>query len=282
MVCTNATVIAAGAQRQRDHPDRPSRGRCGAERHHHGHDFRRASQSNNGNDSSTIVTSVCLATCPDIRVSKAGPASFTVGVNGTYTINVNNTLGGLATSAIYTVTDTLPAGMTIAVVPAGVGWTCTANTPVAGDNIVGGGRVVCTSVTVIRSVSGNPNAITVQVVASNAAVPSAVNNVSISGGGEPPGNTGNNSFQLTTPVNNFDLQVTKTGRRASTWVARGRTPSACATPASWRRREPTVTDPLPVGTISTVRPASAGPARRTRRSLATTSSAAGVVSPASR
>ena len=62
-------------------------------------------------------------------MSKTGPASFTVGTNGTYTITVNNTLGGLATTAAYTVTDTLPTGLTIATVPTGTGWTCTANSP---------------------------------------------------------------------------------------------------------------------------------------------------------
>ena len=143
--------------------------------------------------------------------------------------------------------------MTIAVVPSGTGWTCTANTPVAGDNIVGGTRVVCTSGTVIAAGGTNANNITVQVVATNAAVPSAVNNVSVSGGGEPPGNTGNNAFQLTTPVNNFDLQVTKTGPASinmggtGTYTFSVRNTGSVATAGTY-----TVTDVLPTGvTIST-------------------------------
>ncbi|MGZ5569752.1 MAG: DUF7933 domain-containing protein, partial [Usitatibacter sp.] len=256
MVCTNATVIAAGGTNANaiTLTVLPAAGAAPSVTNTATISGGGEPASNNGNDSSTITTSVCLATCPDIRVTKAGPASFTVGVNGTYTITANNTLGGLATSANYTVTDTLPAGMTIAVVPAGVGWVCTANTPLAGDNIVGGGRVVCTSATVMAAGAANPNAITVQVVASNAAVPSAVNNVSIAGGGEPPGNTGNNTFQLTTPVNNFDLQITKTGPASinlggtGTYTFSVRNTGAVATSGTY-----TVTDPLPAGiTISTV------------------------------
>ncbi len=210
------------------------------------------------NNTSTITTSVCAATCPDVTVSKTGPASFTVGATGTYVITVKN-IGGLATSAAYSFIDTLPTGMTLSAVPAaGAGWTCTANSPAAGDNIVGGGRVACTSATALAAgASSTTVSATVNVAAG--AAPSAVNNVAVSGGGEPPGNTGNDSFQLTTPVLSMDLAVTKTGPAqinvggTGTYTFTVRNIGGAASTGTY-----TIDDLLPTGiTISTV-PAGTG------------------------
>ena len=48
-------------------------------------------------------------------------ASFTVGVPASYTLSVQNT-GTAATTAVTTITDTIPTGLTIGTLPAG----CTA------------------------------------------------------------------------------------------------------------------------------------------------------------
>ena len=102
-----------------------------------------------GNNTTSLTTPVIDF---DLTVTKTKTAAgnFVLGVNtATYTIVVNN-IGGRASTGTYTVTDTLPAGMTLNAVPTvGAGWTCAANTPLAGDNIVGGGRVVCTRATVL-------------------------------------------------------------------------------------------------------------------------------------
>ncbi len=58
---------------------------------------------------------------PDLATAKSdGGATFTVGVNGTYTITVRN-LGGSATSGTITVSDTLAAGLSF-VSGTGTGW----------------------------------------------------------------------------------------------------------------------------------------------------------------
>jgi uncharacterized repeat protein (TIGR01451 family) len=167
--------------------------------------------SNNGNNSSTITTAVCAVGCPDLVVNKTlSTASLTVGVNtSVYTLSVTNN-GGITTGVnAYTITDPLPTGLTLAAAPtAGVGWTCTANTP-ASYNVLNGIGVSCT-----RSTSVLPGAtsatITFPVNVANAAAPSVTNSATVSGGGEPAAATSNNTTSLTTPVIDFDLVITKT------------------------------------------------------------------------
>ena len=61
---------------------------------------------------------------PDLRVAKAAvEPRFVVGRAGHYAITVRNAGDG-PTDAAFTVSDRLPAGLTLAAVPAGDGWTC--------------------------------------------------------------------------------------------------------------------------------------------------------------
>ena len=82
---------------------------------------------------------------------------------------------------------------------AGTGWTCGVNVPVAGDNVVGGSRMVCTSATSIAA-NTQGNAITLTVAVTAPALPSKTNTVTIAGGNEPAGNNGNNSASDVTSV----------------------------------------------------------------------------------
>ena len=75
---------------------------------------------------------------------------------------------------------------------AGTGWTCGTNVPAAGDNVVGGNRMVCTSATAIAA-NSQGNFITLTVLVGAGALPSVANTVTVSGGGEPALNNGNNS-----------------------------------------------------------------------------------------
>jgi uncharacterized repeat protein (TIGR01451 family) len=161
--------------------------------------------SNAGNNSSTISTTVCATSCPDLKVNKTlSVASLTVGVNtSVYTLSVSN-VGGLSTGLNnYVISDTLPTGLTLAAVPtAGAGWTCTVGA-------VNGSQVTCNSSTAILP-GGTSTTITFPVNVANTAAPSVTNTASITGGGEPANATGNNSTSLTTPVIDFDLTITKT------------------------------------------------------------------------
>ena len=117
---------------------------------------------------------------PDLLVTKASvEARFTVNNVGTYAIRVRNG-GEVATSAPYRVSDRLPAGLTLASVPLGTGWSCT--------GAIGASTFTCTSSDVIAAGAINPGAITVKIrVAAIALQDSpAINAVMVDGGGELP------------------------------------------------------------------------------------------------
>jgi len=102
-----------------------------------------------------------------LSISKSHTGNFTQGqANATYTVTVSNSLSGGPTTGTVTVTDTLPAGLTL-VSMAGTGWSCSSNT--------------CSRSDVLNGASYPAIAVTVN-VASNAAS-QATNQVSVSGGG---------------------------------------------------------------------------------------------------
>ena len=127
---------------------------------------------------------------PDLRVSKTHtPASFAQGSSsGFYTLTVGN-IGALASSGVVTLVDTLPVGMTL-VSGTGAGWTC------AGS----GQTVTCTTSAAIPA-GGTATPVIVRVsVAGGLAGQILVNQAVVSGGGEPPGLSGNNSASDPTPI----------------------------------------------------------------------------------
>ncbi|MGZ5571583.1 MAG: beta strand repeat-containing protein, partial [Usitatibacter sp.] len=132
-----------------------------------------------GNNSASANTTVVS---PDLRVSKSHAGNFTVGINGVYTITVDNTLGTAATSGAITVTDTLPTGLTY-VSATGTGWACGA----------AGQIVTCTTAGALAAGATSANPITLIVAVASVAVPSVINSVTVSGGNEPAANNGNNT-----------------------------------------------------------------------------------------
>ncbi|MDQ5897192.1 MAG: hypothetical protein QG612_1278, partial [Pseudomonadota bacterium] len=79
-------------------------------------------------DTATATILVGAAPAPDLTISKTHtPGVLRVGEIGRYTLSVRNA-GALPTSGLYTVIDTLPAGMTVAALPTGSGWDCSATT----------------------------------------------------------------------------------------------------------------------------------------------------------
>lgn len=135
--------------------------------------------------------SVTITPSPDLQIVKTATSSFAVGTNATYSVTVNNLLGSLATSGTYTVIDNMPAGLTIVGTPAGTGWTCSASTTV---------QLNCTNATAIAAGASNANAITLTVLPDATASPSVTNTATVSGGGEPASNNGNNSSTITASV----------------------------------------------------------------------------------
>ena len=107
---------------------------------------------------------------PGLSISKTHTGNFVVGTNGTFTIRVTNT-GGVPTSGVVTVTDTLPAGLTF-VSGVGTGWSCSA----------AGQTVTCTTSTPIPA-GGAASPITLTVNPQASAVGTRINTVSVTGGG---------------------------------------------------------------------------------------------------
>jgi uncharacterized repeat protein (TIGR01451 family) len=127
-----------------------------------------------GNNASSVTRTVTGT--PDLSINKSHTGDFTRGTNEEYTLEVSN-VGSAATSAIVTVTDTLPAGLTF-VSGTGTGWNaCTAS----------GQVVTCVRPLANAIASGAPPvAVTLTVDVGSGTASSITNRAWVSGGGEPP------------------------------------------------------------------------------------------------
>jgi uncharacterized repeat protein (TIGR01451 family) len=81
-----------------------------------------------GNNSSTVITTVVDST--DLALTKTHVGLFIAGANGSYTISVTNNGPSDTPTNDVTVTDTLPANLTLDSY-IGTGWTCTGTTDVS-------------------------------------------------------------------------------------------------------------------------------------------------------
>jgi hypothetical protein len=121
----------------------------------------------------TVTFASGSATPPTLGITKSHTGNFTQGQQGaTYAVTVSNGAGAGPTSGTVTVTDTVPAGLTL-VSMAGTGWTCAASSCTRSDALVAGASYPVITATVN--------------VAANATSPQ-VNMASVSGGGSvaPP------------------------------------------------------------------------------------------------
>ena len=119
-----------------------------------------------------------LGNSPDLRVSKRHLEDrFTVTKTGNYRITVRN-VGEIATAGVYTVSDRLPAGLTLANTPLGTGWVC--------SGAAGASAFDCNSSSVIAAgvASTSPISVVVSVAAAAAAAGNVNNAVMVDGGGE--------------------------------------------------------------------------------------------------
>jgi uncharacterized repeat protein (TIGR01451 family) len=130
----------------------------------------------------TVTFTAGSAIPPALGITKTHTGNFTQGQQGaTYTVTVSNGAAAGPTTGTVTVTDTIPAGLTLASM-AGTGWTCSAASCTRNDVLVAGASYPVITVTVN--------------VASNAAA-SVTNSVSVSGGGSATA-TATNPTTITT------------------------------------------------------------------------------------
>ncbi|QOY85406.1 M12 family metallopeptidase [Paludibaculum fermentans] len=107
---------------------------------------------------------------PRWQITKTHTGNFTQGSTGQYSITVTNN-GGAATSGLVTVTETVPAGMTLTGM-SGTGWSCSTNT--------------CTTSTALAASASYP-VILANVSISTSAATALTNQVSVTGGGAGSG-----------------------------------------------------------------------------------------------
>ncbi len=112
--------------------------------------------------------SVAIGGAPALTVTKTHTGTFSQGGTGIYTVTVSN-LSASATNGLVTLTENLPAGLTILSMT-GTGWTC----PPAANS--------CTRTDVLNVGAAYPD-ITVMVNVASNAFPQVTNQVSVSGGG---------------------------------------------------------------------------------------------------
>ncbi|TAF99342.1 MAG: DUF11 domain-containing protein [Betaproteobacteria bacterium] len=149
--------------------------------------------------SNNVATATSLAVTPPpvLTVQKTSSASFTRGSAGSYSIVVSaSATAGPTTGAAVTMTDTLPAGVTLNGTPSGGGWTCTAS---------GATSFSCSSTAVILAGSSYPS-VTVPVIVGLSADPVVTNTATAQGGGAVAPASG----KVDTPVaSSADLSVAK-------------------------------------------------------------------------
>ncbi len=146
-----------------------------------------ASSSGGGGNAPTNTDTLTIIQLPDLTINKTHTGTFAQGGTGAFTLTVTNSGTG-PTTAAYSVTDTMPTGLTISSTPTGTGWNCAASTTTV---------VSCTRSTVIAASAAAP-AITVNVNIAPTSPTSVANTATVSGGGEAV--TTNNSSTDTVPV----------------------------------------------------------------------------------
>jgi uncharacterized repeat protein (TIGR01451 family) len=158
--------------------------------------------SKNGNNSASDPTTINPR--PDLTIVKSAVGSFVRGQTAQYLITVSTApVAGPTIGTTITVTDNLPAGLTLAAAPSGGGWGCT--------GVVGGTAISCTrSDTLLAGANYPPISIPVNVAQS---APANISNTADVVGG---GDTTPASSTVMTPVSSAaDLQVTKTVNNAN-------------------------------------------------------------------
>ncbi len=124
-----------------------------------------------GANNTSATPSIPVTTAPDLSMTKTAVGSFVVGATATYRLVVRNT-GSAATSALVTITDPLPTGLSFAS-GVGTGWTCSAVAQL----------VTCTSPTAIAIADSSVVTLTVNVLP--AAQPSVTNSAVVATPGDP-------------------------------------------------------------------------------------------------
>jgi uncharacterized repeat protein (TIGR01451 family) len=146
------------------------------------------SVSGGGSATASTTDSTSLTANPALlTIAKSHSGSFTQGQqNAQYTVAVSNTAGAGPTSGTVTVTETVPAGLTLASM-SGTGWTCVGNACTRSDALSGGVSYPAIAVTVnVNANATSPQVNAVSVSGGGAAAANASDTTTITGTNQPP------------------------------------------------------------------------------------------------
>ncbi len=135
-----------------------------------------------------LPVTLTVARPTTLSISKTHSGDFTQGQQGAqYTVTVSNAAGTPATSGTVTVTETLPAGLSL-VSMAGTGWTCGGgDTCSRSDPLAGGGSYPSITVTVnVATTATSPQVNTVSVSGGGSASANATDSTAIGPPASPP------------------------------------------------------------------------------------------------
>jgi uncharacterized repeat protein (TIGR01451 family) len=189
------------------------------------------SATGGGSAAVTATDTTTVNRVPVLSIAKSHTGNFTQGQAGAaYTLVVSNLATAGPTNGTFTVTDTLPAGLTL-VAMSGTGWACATNTCSRSDVLAAGASYPAITATVN--------------VAANAATPQ-VNSASVSGGNSASASATDSTIVNPLPV--LSIGKSHTGNFAQGQVAAAYTlvvsNAAAAGPTSGTV---TVADALPAG-----------------------------------
>ncbi len=159
-------------------------------------------ESNTSNNTGSVTINVVPPA--DLTLTKVANGAFKFGGSASYTVTVTNN-GGATTTSGYSVTDTMPSGLTAGTVTSpDAGWNCAAST----STVVNCSRSTALGV-------GASTTLNIPVTIAANAPASITNTASVSGGGEAitNNNSGSSTVTVTAPAN-YALTVTVTG---GTW-----------------------------------------------------------------
>jgi uncharacterized repeat protein (TIGR01451 family) len=156
--------------------------------------------SPSNNTSPPVNTTVNAAPTPDLAIGKSGPATATVGVSFAYTLTLSN-VGAAATSGTVTVTDVIPASLSVGSIVAGGGFGCG----------VAAQTVTCTSTAPISPATSGLVVATINVTPISAGSISNVGSVSGGGDNSPSNNVSPPVDTSVSATPTPDLAIAKTG-----------------------------------------------------------------------
>lgn len=105
---------------------------------------------------------------PSLSITKSHTNKFALGQNGSYTVTVSNAAGAGPSSGIVTVTEAVPAGMTLVSMSGGATWNCAVQPTCTTSTVLNAGASYPVITVAVNVAPNAPSSVTNQVIVSGA------------------------------------------------------------------------------------------------------------------